>query len=100
MIQAIQEGYYLKALNPSDADTLIELASAAGLNRKQFALELDATETQKTLEEEIRFGQQIGANGFPSLVLGFDDSNYQPIVINYNDADAMLSQIKNQLSRI
>ncbi len=36
MIHAIQNAYYLRAMNPSDTATLIELAGEIGLNKQQF----------------------------------------------------------------
>ena len=46
MIEAIQTAYYLKARNPSDRTTLIELAQDLGLDVEQFAHDLDHPNTQ------------------------------------------------------
>jgi putative protein-disulfide isomerase len=46
MIEAIQQAYYLDARNPSDVDTLIDLAAEIGLDRERFSGEIsgDAVE--------------------------------------------------------
>ena len=69
MIRAIQEAYYLRAMNPSDDETLVLLASELGLNREAFALALNNSETQRQLEQEIAQVRSIGAEGFHSLIL-------------------------------
>ena len=69
MIRAIQEGYYLRAMNPSNDSTLITLAGELGLCTEEFAKELNSQQTHHALIEEIKMGQAIGAQGFPSLIL-------------------------------
>lgn len=92
MITAIQEGYYLRAMNPSNDSTLIELASDLGLNPEQFEKDVNRPETQRALMEEINMGQAIGAQGFPSLILK-NASGYRFIALDYNDANVTLTQL-------
>jgi len=92
MIDAIQEGYYLRAMNPSNDSTLIELASELGLNPEQFEKDLKSAETQHALLEEINMGQAIGAQGFPSLILK-NESGYRFVALDYNDANVALAQL-------
>ena len=92
MIRVIQEGYYLRAMNPSNDATLIAMAGELRLNTVQFESDLNSPETQQTLMEEISMGQAIGAKGFPSLVLK-SDSGYQFIALDYNDANIALAQL-------
>ncbi len=92
MIRAIQEGYYLRAMNPSNDTTLITMAGELGLNTVQFEKDLNSAETQQTLMEEINMGQAIGAQGFPSLILK-NESGYRFIALDYNDANVTLAQL-------
>ena len=92
MITAIQEGYYLRAMNPSNDSTLIELASDLGLNPELFEKDLNRPETQRALMEEINMGRAIGAQGFPSLILK-NASGYRFIALDYNDANVTLTQL-------
>ena len=102
MIEAIQKAYYLQAKNPSDNDTLIKLAKELGLDEVQFATDLSAPETQIELETEIRFAQEIGAQGFPSMVLeknlGNNKKHHQLVPLNYNDPKPALDFIEQVLS--
>ncbi|MDO6567059.1 DsbA family protein [Alteromonas sp. 1_MG-2023] len=91
MIRAIQEGYYLRAMNPSNDTTLITMAGELGLNTVQFEKDLNSAETQQALMEEINMGQAIGAQGFPSLILK-NESGYRFIALDYNDANVTLAQ--------
>ncbi|CAB1274984.1 DsbA family protein [Candidatus Nitrosacidococcus tergens] len=45
MILKIQQAYYLEAKNPSNQETLIELAEELGLNKNQFFCDLYVPET-------------------------------------------------------
>ncbi len=93
MIHTIQQAYYLEARNPSDDETLIELASQLSLDMDQFCLDLHATETQTRLKQEIRQSQSMGCNSFPSLILSKSGINHD-IAIDYNHINPMLKQIE------
>lgn len=93
MILAIQKAYYCEAKNPSDDAVLIGLAEALGLDAVIFAEQLNHPKTQQHLLREISLGQQLGAQGFPSLVLHHAGEN-QLIPIDYNNADIVLESIR------
>jgi len=92
MIRAIQEAYYLQARNPSDDDVLIDLAMDLGLDAGQFHRDLNMPETRKQLAGEIRLGQSMDVQGFPSLILK-GKKEFRPIQIDYNDTEVILRQI-------
>ncbi len=92
MILVIQHAYYLHARNPSDDDTLIDLADEMGLDRERFANELHSRETRNALMEEITLGQRMGAHGFPSLVLESGGA-YQVLPYDYLDPRVVLKQL-------
>ena len=46
MIDAIQRAYYLRAMNPSDLETLEALAEELGLDAERFAAEIRSAEHQ------------------------------------------------------
>ncbi|SRR5690554_290838 len=96
MIQAIQQAYYLRALNPSDDSTLIQLAQELGLDTERFAADLDSTSTGQLLEQQMQQARRMPINGFPSLVLQTTDG-YQLIPLDYNSADNILSAIRAAL---
>ncbi|MES9879273.1 MAG: DsbA family protein [Sedimenticola sp.] len=92
MIEAIQQAYYLRALNPSDRDILITLAQEIGLDIAVFAQQLDSDTTRKQLEQEMAQGLAMGVRSFPSLVLQ-DGAGYRQIEHHYLDAPQILNQL-------
>jgi putative protein-disulfide isomerase len=96
MIDAIQKAYYLTAKNPSNDETLIDIAESLGLDKETFSDDLNSAETQQQLEEEMTFARQIGAQGFPSMMLEVE-GRYEYLPLDYNDSSKtleLLNQIK------
>ncbi len=93
MTGRIQQAYYLEAKNPSDNDTLIELAADIGLDQQTFAKNLVAESTQQQLLAEIQSARAMGIDSFPSLAV-HKDGLLRHIGLNYTDPQAMLSQIE------
>lgn len=95
MISAIQRAYYLQAKNPSDADTLIQLAEDIGLKRSSFTEQLYSQETEQILQKHLALAAQIGAHGFPSLYVATPNNRLIPISLGYSD----WSQVQQNLER-
>ena len=96
MIDAIQEAYYLKAQNPSDASTLIELAKNIGMDEKKFEEDLKGQKIEEDLQNELNFRRSLYVKAFPSLILKYKKELY-PINIKYNDHKSMLEQINDMV---
>jgi len=94
MLTAIQEAYYLQALNPSEISTLCDLAKKIGLNIKEFIDDIKSEEINKQLSEEISLTKNLGVDSFPSLVLKIGAKNY-PIALDYNHSDIILEHIRS-----
>ena len=94
MLTAIQEAYYLHALNPSDISTLCDLANNIGLNINEFIEDIKSEEINKQLNEEISMTKNLGVDSFPSLVLKIGEKNY-PIALDYNHSDIILEHIRS-----
>ena len=93
MTEAIQQAYYLEARNPSDRDTLVDIAGTIGLDRNLFAEALDSEEVQQALMVEINASRELGIQGFPSLLL-VAQKRARRIAIDHNNPDAMLREIR------
>ena len=93
MTHRIQQAYYLEARNPSDNDTLIELAKDIGLDSEQFASDLVSENIESQLVNEIQTSRSLGINGFPSLAL-IRGQQLHHLALNYTDTDAMLTQVE------
>ena len=96
MTLAIQQGYYLHARNPSDHETLISFASEMNLDRELFTCDLISSETEKVLNQEIHFSQQLGVTGLPYLLLKINGSRIW-IPTNYTNSEEMLTAIRGNL---
>jgi putative protein-disulfide isomerase len=99
IIYAIQQAYYLNAQNPSNDAVLIQLAEELALNIDHFSERLNHPETQQRLLAEIRYGQYLGAQGFPSLIFQHQKVNHF-IPIDYNDANVSLLAIKKLTTKL
>ena len=96
MTYAIQQAYYLQARNPSDNETLIELAVEIGLSKKRFKEDLTSDETNNVLMQEIKTARELQLNSFPSLLLVKDNRSIR-VQHDYNDASIIMKNIQNAI---
>lgn len=99
IIEKIQRAYYLEAKNPSDHNVLINCGKELDLNIKTFTHDISSTETQNELKNEICLSRELGAQGFPSLILNHNNQNYY-IEIHYTDAASMLNNINEIMTSL
>jgi putative protein-disulfide isomerase len=92
MIEAIQQAYYLRALNPSDSDVLVQLANELGLNVSQFTEDLEAELTHQQLDHQVAFTRAAPIAGFPALLLQVRDELHT-IAVDYKDYRPTLAEI-------
>jgi putative protein-disulfide isomerase len=98
MIEAIQQGYYLRALNPSDIEMLVGLARELSnkepltLDVERFIADMSSQETEKELARQIILARKLTQQGFPSLVLQVNGLRHQ-IPIDYDDYQQTLADI-------
>ena len=97
MILAIQQAYYLRAMNPSDDETLITLAEELGLDKDKFESELNVPQTQTELERQIAFASQCDVQGLPTLVLELNEQ-HQIVHHDYLDPDVVIAQLDSIIS--
>lgn len=93
MIAAIQNAYYQQARNPSDEQTLIELARELLLDEQIFVNDLKSEAIENELAREINFTREMYVESFPSLIFAAGKSS-SVVKIDYNDHQVMLNQIK------
>ena len=92
MIEGIQKAYYLNAQNPSNEDTLIQIAKDIGVNEKLFNKDLKSIEINKLLLDQIQITKTMPISGFPSLVL-VKEGNLERIKIDYLKSNYIINQI-------
>ena len=93
MILAIQEAYYLRAMNPSDTETLEVLASEMNLDLDRFKGDLRSLETESELQRQVAFARSSPVNGFPALALCNGDQ-LTPVRLNYRDHEETLQHLE------
>lgn len=96
MIEAIQKAYYLRAMNPSEPETLEGLAGELGLDRGVFARELGSAETEAELQRQLQLRRDLQVSSFPSLLLKHA-SACRRIRHDYGDYRIMLNQILKKM---
>lgn len=92
MLSGIQDAYYQQAKNPSNDDTLIQVAIDNGLDGDKFAADLHSNTTQKSLADELAFARSIGGDSFPSLILR-DGDRLRLLMLSYTEKDKILQQL-------
>jgi len=96
MIEAIQKAYYSRAMNPSNPETLGDLAQEIGLDRKQFMQDLVSAQLEDAFQRQLSLRAQLNVRSFPSLVLA-RGSRQVFIEHDYKDYRTSLAQIQNFL---
>jgi len=97
MIDAIQRAYYLRAMNPSDLETLEALAKELGLDNEKFASDIRSDDIEQALQQQVRFARNSPIDGFPSLVLD-RDGELTTVTRDYKDHRPTLAHIDKLLS--
>ncbi len=92
MILAIQQAYYLQAKNPSDIDTLITCAENIGIEKTAFEYALTSDAIETLFQEQLQLSTQLGARGFPSLILTTPQAKHF-IQIDYNNHNFITQQV-------
>ena len=92
MVEAIQRGYYLRAMNPSERSALVQFAGEIGLDRAQFEGELQSPETEAEMSRQFKLARSLPIDGFPSLVLETGGRVFA-IVRDYRDYRTSLADI-------
>jgi putative protein-disulfide isomerase len=98
MITAIQHGYYLRALNPSDIDILILLAKELYKQNEnlfsvdRFIDDLSTNEVDEELFRQINLARRLSQQGFPALVIEVNGVQ-QAITVDYFDHQKTLQNI-------
>jgi len=97
MIDAIQRAYYLRAMNPSDTETLLALALELDLDVDGFETDLNSGKLKVEFSRQLKLARTLPISGFPSLILQVNE-RLIPIDLDYQNYQPMLYQIESQLA--
>ncbi len=93
MIFAIQRAYYLRAMNPSDLETLEALADELDLNRALFQSDLRSAETELEFQRQITLARNSPIRGFPALALE-DSGQFRSVCLDYKSHETTLQHLR------
>jgi putative protein-disulfide isomerase len=97
MLAAIQKAYYQQARNPSEPETLVQVAGEIGLDKERFASDLSSPQVEELLQADFGFKYRLGVQGFPTLVVEKVEK-YYALTIGYTKADIVLERLEMVLS--
>jgi putative protein-disulfide isomerase len=97
MILAIQEAYYLRAMNPSNEDTLIQLAGELEMDTVAFRNSLNSDRIEQEFQTQMAQARAWPVSGFPSFILEAG-SSVVPIPLDYRSAEVTVNALIEQLS--
>ena len=93
MIFAIQRAYYLKAMNPSEPDTLVQLAGKLGMDEDTFRSALVSEQADQEFRRQVALARRLGVRSFPSLVLKIQN-RVNRVSLDYQDHRVSLQDIR------
>lgn len=96
MLLTIQQAYYLRALNPSEDDTLLQLADELSLDFDQFQSDFYSEAINNELMQEIAQARSLGIKSYPSWVLSNGEKHID-VLLDYQSAHATLADISEKL---
>jgi putative protein-disulfide isomerase len=98
MLNAIQRAYYLSARNPSDVEMLVAVAGEIGLDKQQFADDIESAAVEKTFQRHLRFTRLAGVRGFPAMMIKLNDTMHN-VAKDYSSHLVSLEHIRWLISR-
>ncbi|MCF6226271.1 MAG: hypothetical protein L3J22_08235 [Xanthomonadales bacterium] len=79
-------------MNPSELDTLAQLASELGMDKAAFRQALISNETDNKLHQQIQQSRGLGVASFPSLVFISNQISHA-ITLDYRNYGVSLEEI-------
>jgi putative protein-disulfide isomerase len=83
-------------MNPSDVDTLAQLATEMNLDVDRFTDDLASEKTEDSLRQQVEFSRQSPIDGFPSLTMDVGGTLVS-VQRDYQDPKPTLSHIDELL---
>ncbi len=87
----IQKAIYYYGHQPIESQTYIDLATAHGLDTKQFAQMMEDSRYRQKAEADFKLTAQLQVNGFPTVLL-VDDNKAAVVTRGFTDYSTLESQ--------
>ena len=98
-LEELQGRFYAKGEDPTSVDTMSRAAVAVGIPRERFEDSLHAPKTQTALNKGMLQFQEIGAMGFPTLLLRTGQRN-RLVAIGYQTFEHLEKVIGTHLNEM
>ena len=99
LLIAIQAGFYEENRDVTDPEVLADLALDAGYDRDEFLDHFDGAEMVKATADGFELSQSVGITGFPTLLIGDDESGYDLVCAGFQKPDAVIGRIGQWLAQ-
>ena len=70
LLKALRAAAFLRGVNITRRDVLLELAGHAGLDEERFLKDLDDAKTAEMLQDGVNEAESMGIRGVPAIVIG------------------------------
>lgn len=74
--KSVQHAFYFKNKSPNKSETFVELAGQVGIDKATFSKLFESDEAKNGIKKDFAFSKQLGAAGFPSVILKKGDEYF------------------------
>ena len=99
-LKRVQEAFYAMNRDVTDLDILAGIAADMELDREAFTTEFTAGETMTETWRDFETSRTMGVTGFPTLLVGSDDGDYEVITAGYRPWEKIKERIEDYGLRI
>lgn len=99
LLIAIQEGFYVENRDVTDPEVLADLSVDAGYDRDEFLEAFDDEATVTETQGGFQIAKDIGVTGFPTLLIGEDETGYDLLTAGFQKPDAIVGRIGQWLAQ-
>ena len=99
-LKRVQEAFYAMNRDVTDLDVLADIAEETGIDRTAFTAEYTAGQTITETWRDFETSRTMGVTGFPTLLVGSDDGDYEVITAGYRPWEKIKERIEDYGLRI
>jgi putative protein-disulfide isomerase len=92
--QALQKSFYVEGKDPTQIENLVAVAASIGVDKSSFINIFQNLETRTLTEKDFLLSEQMGINGFPSLIL-YKEGKYYRISNGYNTTEQIIKKFES-----
>jgi putative protein-disulfide isomerase len=94
----VSRAFYAENRDTTSAEEIAVVAEEAGFDREAFAAAFAAPETQNDTFRDFLTAQELGIRGFPTLLVGSEDTGYALVTNGYRPLDDLAEPLERWLA--